>query len=88
MTDIKKDRGWTKWLEISPLAYFPTGGFPCWVLFLPGWEPVGHLARTYKIANSQTKYSYAHGILTYTSSILVSFYKMIFAKHFHTSTKQ
>ena len=46
MADVKKRPGMTKVAGDFPAGIFSHRGFPRWVLFLPGWEPAGHLAGT------------------------------------------
>ena len=46
MADVKKRLGMDKVAGDFPAGIFSHRGFPRWVLFLPGWEPAGHLAGT------------------------------------------
>ena len=46
MADVKNRPGMDKVAGDFPAGIFSYRGFPRWVLFLPGWEPAGHLAGT------------------------------------------
>ena len=57
MADVKKRPGMDKVAGDFPAGIFSHRGFPRWVLFLPGWEPAGHLAGTYLTKPLNTSFS-------------------------------
>ena len=69
MADVKKRPGMDKVAGDFPAGIFSHRGFPRWVLFLPGWEPAGHLAGTLLcyVNTDDVPFISHHAVKAYTS---------------------